>query len=64
MWNMLSRIPRHSQQPRLRGLPEDIRALAKPVLAHRIILETKSKYGGVLAEDIVGELLEAVPVPG
>ncbi len=44
-------------------LPEDIRALAKPVLAHRIILETKSKYGGVLAEDIVGELLAAVPVP-
>jgi MoxR-like ATPase len=44
-------------------LPEDIRALAKPVLGHRIILETKSKYGGLLAEDIVGEMLEAVPVP-
>ncbi len=41
-------------------LPEDIRALPKPVLAHRIILETKSKYGGVLAEDIVGEVLGPV----
>ena len=27
-------------------LPEDVRALAVPVLAHRIMLDTKAKYGG------------------
>ena len=44
-------------------LPEDIRALAGPVLAHRMLLETKAKYGGVLPEQIVAELLEKTPVP-
>ena len=44
-------------------LPEDVRALAVPVLAHRMLLETKAKYGGVLPEQIVEELLDKTPVP-
>ena len=44
-------------------LPEDVRALAIPVLAHRMLLDTKSKYGGILPERIVDELLESTPVP-
>jgi MoxR-like ATPase len=44
-------------------LPEDIRALAAPVLAHRLMLDTKSKYGGVRPPQIVAEHLEKVPVP-
>ncbi|HEY3332033.1 MAG TPA: MoxR family ATPase [Capsulimonadaceae bacterium] len=43
--------------------PEDIRALAGPVLGHRIMLETKAKYSGASGEEIVGELLATVPVP-
>jgi MoxR-like ATPase len=44
-------------------LPEDIRALAVPVLAHRLMLETKAKYGGLRPAKIVEDLLEQVPVP-
>ncbi len=44
-------------------LPEDVRALAVPVLAHRMLLDTKAKYGGILPERIIEELLEKTPVP-
>nr|CAA9274250.1 FIG022979: MoxR-like ATPases [uncultured Armatimonadetes bacterium] len=44
-------------------LPEDVRALAVPVLAHRLLLDTKARYGGILPQDIIGEALEKVPVP-
>jgi len=44
-------------------LPEDVRALAVPVLAHRLILDTKARYGGAQSSDVIGELLESVAVP-
>jgi MoxR-like ATPase len=44
-------------------VPEDIRALAAPVLAHRLMLDTKSKYGGLRPPQIVAEHIEKVPVP-
>jgi MoxR-like ATPase len=44
-------------------LPEDIRTLAVPVLAHRITLDTKARYGGVLPAHLLDEALEAIPVP-
>ncbi len=44
-------------------LPEDVRALAVPVLAHRLILDTKARYGGAHSSDVVQELLESVAVP-
>jgi MoxR-like ATPase len=43
--------------------PDDVRALAVPVLAHRLMLDSKAKYGGVLTETLVGEALDKVPVP-
>jgi MoxR-like ATPase len=43
--------------------PADVRALAVPVLAHRIMLDSKAKYGGLSAQLIIKELLERVPVP-
>jgi MoxR-like ATPase len=45
------------------ALPEDIRALAVPVLAHRMMLDTRAKYGGILSRHVVEEALEQVPVP-
>jgi MoxR-like ATPase len=45
------------------ALPEDVRALAVPVLAHRLVLDTKSRYGGVQNENIIEEILESTPVP-
>ena len=44
-------------------LPEDVRALAVPVLAHRLILDTKARYSGAQSSDVIGELLESVAVP-
>lgn len=43
--------------------PDDVRALAVPVLAHRIALDTKAKYGGVRNESLIEEALEKVEVP-
>lgn len=43
--------------------PDDIKALAVPVLAHRLVLDTKAKYAGVSKGDIVDGLLESVEVP-
>ena len=43
--------------------PEDVRALALPVLAHRMQLDNKAKYAGQSAETILREVLESLPVP-
>ncbi|MBI3926307.1 MAG: MoxR family ATPase [Armatimonadetes bacterium] len=44
-------------------LPDDIKELAVPVLAHRLVLDTKAKYSGVSKDSIVEEILEKVAVP-
>jgi len=44
-------------------VPEDVKAEAVPVLAHRLGLETKARYTGVEKEDVVREILDATPVP-
>jgi len=43
--------------------PDDVKALVTPVLAHRVILETKTRYSGDTAESILEELLSALGVP-
>jgi MoxR-like ATPase len=43
--------------------PEDVRSLLIPVLAHRMLLDTRSKYSGLDAKKILTEALEATPVP-
>ena len=45
-------------------LPDDIKALAVPVMAHRIILSSSARMRGVAPKDVVSELLETVAVPG
>ena len=43
-------------------LPDDVKHLAVPVFAHRLV--TRSGYGGLArSEEIIRELLRAVPVP-
>ncbi len=44
-------------------LPEDVRALAGPVLAHRLVPDTKAKYAGVTGASLVEEALAKTPVP-
>ncbi|HKC11281.1 MAG TPA: MoxR family ATPase, partial [Vicinamibacteria bacterium] len=44
------------------AIPEDLKAVAVPVLAHRLSLDTKARYSGILKEDVVREVLDKVPV--
>jgi MoxR-like ATPase len=40
--------------------PEDIRAVAPPVLRHRVLLNFQAEADGIDADQIVGRLLDAV----
>lgn len=44
-------------------LPDDIKALALPVLRHRITLSAESEIDGLKADDILRRLLEATDAP-
>jgi MoxR-like ATPase len=43
-------------------IPDDVKGLAEPALAHRIILKTAASIRGVEPQSIVGELLMSVPI--
>ncbi|MGI8573833.1 MAG: AAA family ATPase [Egibacteraceae bacterium] len=43
-------------------VPDDVKQLAAPVLAHRMILSPEAQLSGRDASDVVAELLETVPV--
>ncbi|MEE9249365.1 MAG: MoxR family ATPase [Dehalococcoidia bacterium] len=45
-------------------LPDDIKALAGPVLAHRIIINPAARSKEVTGATAVSKVLESVPVPG
>ena len=42
---------------------EDIRAMAHPVLRHRVLTNFRAESEGVATDTIIDELLERVPVP-
>ncbi len=44
-------------------LPEDVKDLAVPVLAHRLILDAKARYGGTPRVQVITEILATIPVP-
>jgi MoxR-like ATPase len=44
-------------------IPDDVRAVAVPVLAHRIRLTARAELHGLTAESVVRAVLEEVPVP-
>jgi len=45
-------------------LPDDIKALAVPTLAHRVILGAGARLRDLSSQQIVEEILNSVPVPG
>ncbi len=45
-------------------IPDDVKALAEPTLAHRIIVSPSARIKSVDARTIVEDLLRTVPVPG
>ena len=42
---------------------DDIRALARPVLRHRVLLNFHAESEGITSDQVVDQLVEAVPVP-
>ncbi len=44
-------------------VPDDIKALAGPVLGHRLVLTPEAGISGVSPDDVLAELLASVPVP-
>jgi MoxR-like ATPase len=44
-------------------LPEDVQAVAAPVLAHRLIVGPEARATGLAAEEAVGEALAEIAVP-
>jgi MoxR-like ATPase len=44
-------------------VPDDLKALAEPVLAHRLLVTPEAQLQGISAADALTEVLRAVPVP-
>jgi len=44
-------------------LPEDLKALAVPVLTHRLVLDTRARYAGTDKQSLTKDLVSAVPLP-
>lgn len=44
-------------------IPDDVREIAEPVLAHRLLLAPEVQVQGVTAADIIAEILQRLPVP-
>lgn len=44
-------------------LPDDVKELAVPVLAHRLVLGSEARLRGAGAESVIAAILERVPVP-
>ncbi len=45
------------------AIPDDVKALAAPVLAHRVILDTKASYSGVTRKSVISDVLASVKAP-
>jgi MoxR-like ATPase len=44
-------------------LPDDVKAMAIPALAHRLLLKPELWMRGIHAEDVIRDLLERTPIP-
>jgi len=44
-------------------IPEDVRQMAVPVIAHRMVAEPQARFAGVTTAGIVEEILTKVPLP-
>ena len=62
----LQRVARARAAAQGRGyvIPDDVKALAVPVLAHRLLVTPEAQLQGVSPSDALAEVLRAVPVPG
>jgi MoxR-like ATPase len=44
-------------------VPDDVKAVAAPVLSHRLILGPEARAAGLGGDEIVADALEKTPVP-
>jgi MoxR-like ATPase len=44
--------------------PDDVKQLAEPTLAHRIIVNPSARMRGSDSRDVVRDLLTSIPTPG
>ncbi len=54
---------RAASQGRAYVIPDDIKSLAQPVLAHRLLVTPEAQLQGITSGDAVEEILASVPVP-
>ncbi len=54
---------RAAMQGRTYVLPDDVKALAAPVLAHRIVIDSSARLRGKSRDSVVAEVVAATPVP-
>lgn len=45
-------------------IPDDVKLLAKPTLAHRIIVKPEARVRAITSTAILEEILETIPIPG
>lgn len=50
-------------QGRSYAIPDDVKHVARPVLAHRMIATSQSRLHGQVMEQIIGDILQSVAVP-
>lgn len=43
--------------------PDDVKSIARPVLAHRLVLTAEAALARRTADDVVGDVLEETPAP-
>ena len=44
-------------------IPDDVKALAKPAMRHRVVLSAASEIEGRTSESIIGDIIEQTEVP-
>jgi MoxR-like ATPase len=44
-------------------IPDDVKSLFIPVIAHRLLIKAEARMRGKTEEDILREILERTPVP-
>jgi MoxR-like ATPase len=50
-------------QGREYATPDDVKRLAEPVLAHRLLVTPEADLQGISSSAILGDVLDTVPIP-
>jgi MoxR-like ATPase len=45
-------------------IPDDVKALAEPILAHRLIIRPAARVREITLSSVVVDILSSLPVPG